>query len=118
MLDITQTQNLGQSEKLEYARILLDIISADKRFDPEEIQKIYMIFSVTNTSKNDRRELLTNYIKKGRESTQTNIPPRLENHETAKFLIAKDIMSLEKKCQHKPYACCRTKILIATQVNR
>ena len=97
MLDLAQTQNLGQSEKLGYARIMLDIISADQRFDAEEIQKIYMIFSATNTSSNARRQLLTNYIKKGRESVSRDIPASLKNHETAKFLIAKDIMALEKE---------------------
>ena len=97
MLDLAQTQNLGQSEKLGYARIMLDIISADQRFDAEEIQKIYMIFSATNTSSNARRQLLTNYIKKGRESVSRDIPASLKNHETAKFLIAKDIMTLEKE---------------------
>lgn len=99
MLDLTQTQNLGQSEKLEYARILLDIISADRRFDAEEIQKIYMIFSATNTSSNARRELLANYIKKGRSLAQKSIPSSLKNHETAKFLIAKDIISLESNAR-------------------
>ena len=97
MIDLAQTQNLGQSEKLGYARIMLDIISADQRFDAEEIQKIYMIFSATNTSSNARRQLLTNYIKKGRESVSRDIPASLKNHETAKFLIAKDIMALEKE---------------------
>ena len=75
---------------------MLDIISADRKFDTEEVHKIYMIFATTNTSSNARRELLTNYIKKGRDLAQKNILPKLKNHETAKFLIAKDIMSLEK----------------------
>ena len=97
MLDLAQTQNLGQSEKLGYARIMLDIISADQRFDAEEIQKIYMIFSATNASSNARRQLLTDYIRKGRESVSRDIPASLKNHETAKFLIAKDIMTLKKE---------------------
>lgn len=108
MLDLAQSQDLGQEEKLGYARIMLDIISTDQRFDADEIQKIYMIFSATNISGNTRRELLSGYIKTGRKSVSKDIPESLRNHETAKFLIAKDIMALEK-------AACTNHTLKAAQ---
>lgn len=118
MIDLEQTQKLEQDEKMEYARIVLNIISADEKFDAEEIQKIYMIFSIFKISKATRQKLLNDYIKTGRKHSTNNIPQSLQANETVKFLLAKDIMTIEEKALEKSTTTAAKKYLSQIKLSK
>jgi hypothetical protein len=92
---------INQNTKTECIKTILNVIAADRKFDPSEIQKIYTIFSLTNTKKEERLELLSHYIKNGCNKEYSTLTPVLLDSEHIKIELAKELTKLEQDAANK-----------------
>ena len=93
---------ISQKAKTECIKTILNVVAADRKFDPNEIQKIYTIFSLANTKKEERLELLSQYIKDGYNQKYSTLPPGLLDSEDIKIELAKELTKLKEDAANKP----------------
>ncbi len=93
---------LNSTDKISYLATVISIIAADRRFDQEELERLYSLFSLAEAADSVRLGLLNQYIEKGQLSASPDFLNRLLLNNNTKMSLAKDMLMVQEMSSNTP----------------